>query len=134
MRGTREAATKERQWNESISARCRLGSTTDCPSPSVWTGGQYGTGRRISLRDTRALLAAALAGSLHAPGIAYELHPVFRLRIPKACPGVDPAFLSPRNTWADKAAYDSQAERLRDMFRENFDRQGYAALGIGPVM
>ncbi|RMD84229.1 MAG: phosphoenolpyruvate carboxykinase (ATP) [Candidatus Dadabacteria bacterium] len=99
-----------------------------------WTGGPYGVGKRISIRDTRALLNAALEGKLHADGVEYERHPVFNLRFPKACPGVDPQVLNPRNTWPNKADYDKQAERLRDMFRENFEKQGFAALGIKPVM
>jgi phosphoenolpyruvate carboxykinase (ATP) len=54
--------------------------------------------------------------------------------MPTACPGVDAKVLNPRNTWSDKAAYDTQANKLRDMFRKNFQEKGFAGLGIEPVM
>ncbi|MEM6676051.1 MAG: phosphoenolpyruvate carboxykinase (ATP) [Planctomycetota bacterium] len=108
-------------------ARCVLLNTG-------WNGGPYGVGKRISIKDTRALLNAALAGDLHADGMEYEAHPVFNLRMPKSCPGVDSAILDPRNSWDDKAAYDAAAEKLRDMFRKNFEDKGFAQLGIEPAM
>ena len=97
-----------------------------------WGGGPYGVGKRISIHDTRALLNAALAGDLHTDD--YEVHPVFNLKMPKACPGVDANILNPQNTWEDKAAYSAAAEKLRDMFREHFEKQGFAELGVEPVM
>ena len=99
-----------------------------------WGGGPYGVGSRISIGDTRALLDAALSGELHAEGAECDVHPVFNLRMPRACTGVDSKILNPRNTWADGEAYDVQAERLRDMFRANFEEKGFGALGIEPVM
>lgn len=99
-----------------------------------WGGGAYGTGKRISIKDTRALLNAALRGDLHADGMEYELHPTFNLKMPKSCPGVDAAILDPRNSWEDKQAYDTAAMKLRDMFRENFESKGFAKLGIEPAM
>jgi phosphoenolpyruvate carboxykinase (ATP) len=54
--------------------------------------------------------------------------------MPRSCPGVPAEILDPRNTWNDKAAYDAQATKLRDMFRKNFDDKGFAKLGIQPVM
>ena len=97
-----------------------------------WGGGPYGVGKRISIHDTRALLNAALSGELHTDD--YEVHPVFNLKMPKACPGVDANILNPQNTWEDKAAYGVAAEKLRDMFREHFEKQGFAELGVEPVM
>jgi phosphoenolpyruvate carboxykinase (ATP) len=99
-----------------------------------WGGGPYGIGSRISIKDTRALLNAALDGDLHKEGTEYEMHPVFNLKMPKSCPGVDSNILNPRNTWDDQAAYDVAAEKLRDMFRKNFEDKGFADLGIEPVM
>ena len=99
-----------------------------------WGGGPYGVGKRISIKDTRALLNAALAGKLHEPSMEYETHAVFNLKMPKSCPGVEASILNPRNSWADKDAYDTAAHKLRDMFREQFDAKGFAALGIEPVM
>ena len=106
-------------------ARCILLNTG-------WSGGPYGVGKRISIGHTRALLNAALAGELDDADC--DLHPLFNLRMPKQCPGVPAEILDPRNTWDDKQAYDAQAEKLRDMFRDNFDRKGFAELGIEAVM
>jgi phosphoenolpyruvate carboxykinase (ATP) len=100
-----------------------------------WGGGPYGVGERISIKNTRALLDAALAGALHADDMTYTTHPVFNLKVPTSCPGIDdPSILDPKSTWADKGAYDAAATRLRDMFRDHFDKQGFADLGIEPVM
>jgi phosphoenolpyruvate carboxykinase (ATP) len=108
-------------------ARCILLNTG-------WSGGAYGTGKRISIKHTRALLDAALRGDLDEGKVEYETHPVFNLRMPTSCPGVPAEMLNPRNTWDDKAAYDAAAEKLRGMFRKNFEDKGFAALGIEPVM
>ncbi len=110
---------------ETAKARCILLNTG-------WSGGPYGTGKRISIGHTRALLNAALNGDLDK--VETALHPVFNLRMPKSCPGVPSEILDPKNTWADGAAYDAQAGKLRDMFRKNFEEKGFAALGIEPVM
>lgn len=99
-----------------------------------WSGGGYGVGKRISIHDTRALLDAALAGDLHKDGAEYDVHPIFNLKMPKSCPGVDAKILDPRNTWSDKSAYDAQAQKLAQMFRDQFDKQGFGELGIEPVM
>ena len=60
--------------------------------------------------------------------------PIFKLKMPRSCPGVDAAVLDPRNSWEDKAAYDAAATKLRDLFRATFEEKGFAALGIEPVM
>ena len=87
-----------------------------------WTGGPYGIGRRMPLKYTRAMLTAAFSGDLDA--VPYEIDPVFGLRVPTSCPDVPSELLLPRNTWADQAAYDAQAEKLKAMFDENFERYG----------
>ncbi len=99
-----------------------------------WGGGPYGVGSRISIHDTRALLDAALRGDLHAEGMEYETHPVFNLKFPTSCPGVEAGILNPRESWEDKDAYDAAALKLREMFRENFNSRGFGELGIEPVM
>jgi phosphoenolpyruvate carboxykinase (ATP) len=74
----------------------------------------------MPIKATRALLNAALDGSLAT--VEMRIDPHFRFRVPVAVPGVDTHILNPRDTWADKAAYDRQARKLVGMFRENFKK------------
>jgi phosphoenolpyruvate carboxykinase (ATP) len=83
-----------------------------------WTGGKFGTGRRMPIKATRALLDAALSGKLKHQQMRVD--PTFGFEVPLALEGVDPAILNPRETWADKAAYDAQAKALVEMFNKNF--------------
>ena len=83
-----------------------------------WTGGAYGTGRRMPIKVTRTLLNAALDGSLK--NAEFRTDENFGFQVPVAVPGVDAAILDPRSTWADPAAYDAQARKLAGMFRANF--------------
>jgi phosphoenolpyruvate carboxykinase (ATP) len=83
-----------------------------------WTGGPYGTGSRMKLGHTRAMVRAALAGVLE--GAKFVKDPVFGLEVPTAVPEVPAGVLTPRATWADPAAYDRQARELARMFTENF--------------
>ncbi|SFH69052.1 phosphoenolpyruvate carboxykinase [Albimonas pacifica] len=83
-----------------------------------WTGGAHGTGKRMPIKATRALLTGALDGSLN--GAEFRKDPYFGFEVPVAVHGVDGALLNPRDTWADKAAYDAQAEKLVKMFADNF--------------
>jgi len=83
-----------------------------------WTGGAHGTGSRMPIKATRGLLTAALDGSL-VEG-SFRKDPNFGFDVPVACEDVDDALLDPRSTWADTAAYDRQAQKLVDMFAENF--------------
>ena len=85
-----------------------------------WTGGAFGTGKRMPIKATRALLAAALDGSLN--GAEFRTDANFGFAVPVSVPGVDAAILDPRSTWADKAAYDAQARRLVGMFIDNFGK------------
>ncbi|GAX88381.1 phosphoenolpyruvate carboxykinase (ATP) [Lebetimonas natsushimae] len=85
-----------------------------------WTGGPYGVGKRMSIKDTRACINAILDGSIE--NAEFEILPVFDLAIPKELPGVNTEVLNPRNTWADKEAYDKQLRKLAQMFIENFKR------------
>jgi phosphoenolpyruvate carboxykinase (ATP) len=83
-----------------------------------WTGGKFGVGRRMPIGVTRALLNAALSGALKTQPMRTD--PVFGFQVPMALKGVDAAILNPRETWADKLAYDAQARALVDMFQKNF--------------
>ncbi len=83
-----------------------------------WTGGAYGVGRRMPIKATRKMLSDALNGSLNDAEFRTDAN--FGFEVPVSIEGVDDAILDPRNTWADKAAYDAQAARLVAMFRENF--------------
>jgi phosphoenolpyruvate carboxykinase (ATP) len=83
-----------------------------------WSGGAHGTGKRMPIKATRALLAAALNGSLSKG--EFRRDPNFGFDVPVACAGVDAGLLDPRSTWADSAAYDAQAARLVKMFADNF--------------
>lgn len=85
-----------------------------------WTGGPYGVGSRMKIKYTRAMLTAALEGKLD--NVEYFTDPFFNLQVPKTCDGVPDEVLNPKNTWADKAAYDAQAQKLANMFIENFDQ------------
>ncbi len=83
-----------------------------------WTGGAYGAGNRMKLSHTRAMVHAALRGKLNDAETVED--PVFGLRVPKHIRGVPDDVLQPRLTWKDPAAYDAQARKLAEMFRENF--------------
>ncbi|MGD9511581.1 MAG: phosphoenolpyruvate carboxykinase [Geminicoccaceae bacterium] len=94
-------------------ARCWLLNTG-------WTGGGYGVGTRMPIRATRTLLDAALEGRFE--GTPMAVHPVFGLRMPSACPDVEPGLLDPRSTWSDASAYDEVARGLAGRFEDNFAR------------
>ena len=101
-----------------LSARlARTGSATWLINPG-WTGGAYGTGRRIDIATTRRLLAAALSGELAAAPVRTD--PNFGFSVPTAITGLAPELLDPRRSWADPAAYDAMATKLVGMFEANF--------------
>jgi phosphoenolpyruvate carboxykinase (ATP) len=83
-----------------------------------WTGGKYGTGSRMPIKATRALLNAALDGSLN--NVEFRKDPNFGFDVPVAVEGVDSAILDPRSTWADKDEYDRTAQKLVQLFVDNF--------------
>jgi phosphoenolpyruvate carboxykinase (ATP) len=85
-----------------------------------WTGGPFGTGTRIKLSYTRAMISAALEGKLD--GVEYTKLPVFNLSMPASCPGVPSELLDPSSTWEDKDAYDKQILALADLFIKNFEK------------
>ncbi|WP_068311434.1 phosphoenolpyruvate carboxykinase [Polycladidibacter hongkongensis] len=83
-----------------------------------WTGGAYGTGNRMPIGDTRALLSAALSGELKQSDFRRDEN--FGFEVPVTVAGVDAKLLDPRSTWAEPSAYDAQAAKLVNMFAENF--------------
>jgi phosphoenolpyruvate carboxykinase (ATP) len=83
-----------------------------------WSGGKFGIGKRMSLKITRALVNAALDGSLEK--VEFVTEPSFGLSIPVSCPNVPAEILNPRNAWADKVAYDKTAADLASRFEANF--------------
>ncbi len=101
-----------------------------------WSGGPYGVGHRMKIAYTRAMVHAALNGALD--NVPTELDPIFGLPIPVACPGVPAEVLNPRNTWADKAAYDQKARELAALFVKNFgkykDQASAEVIAAGPTI
>ena len=101
-----------------------------------WSGGPYGVGKRMPINYTRAMVNAALDGSLS--DVPTEQEPFFGLHIPKHCPGVPDEVLIPRNTWPNPADCDVQAEKLARMFAENFqqfaDQTPKEVLQAGPSL
>jgi phosphoenolpyruvate carboxykinase (ATP) len=83
-----------------------------------WTGGAYGTGHRMPIGHTRALLNAALDGSLAE--VPTRVDENFGIAVPTACPGVPEEVLNPRDTWSDQGAYDDKARDLAGRFNDNF--------------
>lgn len=103
-----------------------LGKKMQASGAKVWMintgmiGGVYGIGSRMKLPYTRAMITAALNGKLNE--VEFYKHPVFGLEIPKSCDGVPSELLNPREAWADKAAYDVQANKLAEAFNKNFEK------------
>ena len=85
-----------------------------------WSGGPYGVGQRMRISYTRAMIRAILNGSLS--GVETTPDPIFGVHVPVSCPDVPEEVLQPRNTWADKDAYDKQAHDLARRFNENFKK------------
>jgi phosphoenolpyruvate carboxykinase (ATP) len=95
-----------------------------------WTGGEYGTGERMSLKHTRSLVNAILDGNLE--DVEFVEEPFFGLAMPASAPGVPAEILNPRNTWPDKDGYDVRAKELAGMFKKNFEK--YADKATDEIM
>ena len=99
-----------------------------------WTGGPYGVGERMNITWTRQMVRAALSGALE--GVPMRTDPTFGVEVPTRVPDVPAEVLWPRDTWADKDAYDARARQLADMFVENFkqfeDRVSESVRAAGP--
>ena len=85
-----------------------------------WTGGPFGVGERINLNYTRAMITAALEGKLD--NVRYIEDPVFGVSVPTEVPRIPSEMLFPKNTWKDKDKFDEEAQKLADMFIENFKK------------
>ncbi len=96
-----------------------------------WSGGPFGVGARMDIEITRTIVRAALSGQLE--DAEYDPDPVFHILIPRTCPGVQSEILNPRNTWADKEAFDRRARKLAADFANNFDKS-YGNKGIDPAV
>jgi phosphoenolpyruvate carboxykinase (ATP) len=83
-----------------------------------WTGGAYGTGQRIKLSYTRAMISAAINGELD--NVSYHRHPIFQTMIPATCPNVPDDVLDPKNTWPSENEYEESANKLAEAFNNNF--------------
>ncbi len=121
-----EYANLLRERIEKYNVRCYLINTG-------WTGGPYGVGKRININYTRAMVRAAIDGDIEHAETSVD--PIFGFTVPKTCPDVPSSVLWPRNTWADADAYDQQARKLADLFKENFKQftlPGEAVHNAGP--
>ncbi|MCC0063103.1 MAG: phosphoenolpyruvate carboxykinase [Defluviimonas sp.] len=105
-------------YGKLLQARIREAGASCWLVNTGWTGGAYGAGKRMPIRATRALLTAALDGSLNKA--TFRRDPNFGFEVPVTANDVDTKLLDPRQTWADKAAYDAQAKKLVNMFADNF--------------
>ncbi|MEX2535716.1 MAG: phosphoenolpyruvate carboxykinase (ATP) [Trueperaceae bacterium] len=107
-------------YAEMLGARLEQHDTRVWLLNTGWTGGPYGTGSRIKLAYTRAMVNHALEGRLD--DVPTTRDPIFGFAVPQSCPDIPQELLDPRRTWVDGAVYDEQARRLAGMFRENFKR------------
>ena len=94
-----------------------------------WSGGPFGEGKRMDIKLTRALVKAAMNGTLQ--GVDYLDDPIFHVKIPQSCPGVPAQILNPRDTWQDQTAYDQRAQKLAAEFGAHFAK-AYGKKGIAP--
>jgi phosphoenolpyruvate carboxykinase (ATP) len=101
-----------------------------------WTGGPYGVGSRMKLKYTRAIIDAIHDGSLD--NVEYVTDPIFGLNVPTSCPNVPDELLIPKNTWQDGAAFDAQAQKLANLFINNFEKykagSSEAIINAGPTI
>jgi phosphoenolpyruvate carboxykinase (ATP) len=101
-----------------LKERIARGNVTCWLVNTGWTGGKYGVGSRMPIKATRALLNAALDGSLNTA--EFRKDPWFGFEVPVSVPGVDDKILDPRETWGDRDEYDATAKKLVQLFIDNF--------------
>lgn len=108
------------QYAEMLGDRMQKNKTSIWLINTGWTGGAYGSGSRIKLKYTRAMITAAMTGQLDSVG--FTEHEIFGVSFPDSVPDVPNEILNPKNTWSDKAAYDRQAAALSKNFNKNFQK------------
>ena len=108
------------KYAELLAARIRLHNTRVWLVNTGWSGGGYGVGKRIKLAYTRAVVDGIHNGALACAKTRTD--PVFGFDVVTECPGVPSELLQPRETWADKSAYDASAKKLAELFNENFKK------------
>ncbi|AZQ42897.1 phosphoenolpyruvate carboxykinase (ATP) [Nonlabens ponticola] len=111
------------KYAEMLSEKMKENDVTVWLVNTGWTGGPYGVGHRMKLKYTRAMIAAALDGSLEAANKDnYHVHSMFGLAQPRTCPNVPTEVLSPRKSWNNDTGYYETAAKLTTFFRENFKK------------
>lgn len=108
------------KYAEMLSAKMKEAGVNVWLINTGWTGGSYGTGNRMKLKYTRAMISAALKGEL--VDVDFTAHQVFGLQMPVHCPNVPDEVLNPKATWEDKTAYDKKALELANSFKTNFKK------------
>ncbi|MBW2960468.1 phosphoenolpyruvate carboxykinase (ATP) [Mesonia aestuariivivens] len=124
------------KYAEMLSSKMKASGVNVWLVNTGWTGGPYGTGSRMKLTYTRAMITAAMKGDLNEVG--YHTHPVFGLEMPKECPQVPKEVLNPKSTWENEEAYHKKAHLLASFFNDNFkkyeDNANDEILKGGPVV
>jgi phosphoenolpyruvate carboxykinase (ATP) len=108
------------KYAELLAAKMKKHSSRVWLINTGWSGGAYGTGKRIKLAHTRAILDAIHDGALAKAQTKRD--PVFGFEVVTACPGVSPEILWPRDTWTDQAAFDATSIKLARLFVDNFKK------------
>jgi len=107
-------------YAEMLSSRMKSADVCVWLVNTGWTGGPYGTGTRISLKYTRALISAAMSGELQE--VEYDYHDVFGIAFPLFCSAVPGTILNPKISWNNDDAYDQKANYLAEAFLRNFEK------------
>lgn len=118
------------KYAEMLSAKMKDANVKVWLINTGWTGGPYGTGSRMKLKYTRAMITAALKGELDA--VEFVNHDVFGIAVPQSCPNVPSEILNPRNTWEDPALYDTKTTELAHKFEANFAK--FAAFANAEIL
>jgi phosphoenolpyruvate carboxykinase (ATP) len=108
------------RYAEMLSRKMKDAGTNVWLVNTGWSGGRYGVGKRMSLKYTRAMITAVLNGEFD--NVEFKPHDIFGVHVPQTCPNVPDEVLNPRNTWADKSAYDETAASLANKFNKNFEK------------